>query len=178
MATQTLPSEFYEALVQEITEAGYYRLNPSIELRIDDDVISLVSTSTIVPFNNETSISRPKAGAARGLKLLDQSYLVAGKEVTKPVPLTSNTDDCFCVRFKRKSAAVTKVTDKHLWVSPVTDFTVTFKHGDSHSCGFRKLDGRVVGLQSKQVDKGCIVYTYPRASFSGQGFTWSVNWLS
>jgi hypothetical protein len=175
---QTVPEEFINAAIAEIEAVGYYRTDSRFELQIDDDTISLVSTSKIVPFNRTARISPPRVVAAKGLRSIEQAYHVNGSEVKAPFELGATASDHFCVRFRRRNDTVKHIADTHQWNSPVTAFKVTFKYGDTQKCGLDRLLMTRFGLTSRQIAADCTEYEYPSASLSGQGFSWFVDWLA
>jgi hypothetical protein len=176
-----VPEAFLNAAIEELKGAGYYRVEPQIEVRVDGDTISFASSSKIVTFNGAATILPPRANPANGLKLIDQIYQIDGAEVRAAMAIKSGSSDRYCARFRRKSSKVKEISDTHYWLSPVTAFVVTFQHTNLHSCGVEKLTGRLAGLApepSPEGETGRLVYKYPSASFSGQGFTWWVRWLN
>ncbi len=176
-----VPDDFFNAAIEELKGSGYYRAEPAIEIRVNKDVIEFVNTSKIVMFNGKAEVVPPKTIPAKGLKLLDEFYQIDGSEVRSPKDIDRGVTDRHVVQFKRSRTSVKQVSDTHFWLAPVTAFTVSFQHASSHSCGVEKLTGRRVGLApepSSGSETGRVTYKYPCASFSGQGFTWWVRWLS
>jgi hypothetical protein len=176
-----IPDVFLDAAIQELTTLGYYRTEPEIEVQVEGDFISFISTSKIVTFNGKASVELPTSTPTKGLSLVEEFYQIGGNEVRAPLSeVRHGAVDRYFVKFKRKNSRVKEVSDTHYWLSPVTAFVVTFQYSKSHSCGVAKLTGRPLGLPPEPSfgnGTGRIVYKYESASFSGQGFNWWVRWL-
>lgn len=175
------PPEFQIALWEEIDEAGHYRTSPAIEFVIERDVISMTMTSTIVPVGGKP-IACPQMDPAQGLAVVrgSECYFVGEQEVDLQQPkidVPEQVDDRYCVKFERTGKR-RKVTDMHIWSAPNTGFEVTFRYDQKrHDCAVEKVARPGgAGLRFERLDEDCVVFKYPKASFTSQSFTWRVGW--
>lgn len=195
-----VPNAFKEASKDELLRPGYYRhnhrLSVEIETKSNPNVIEKVvitSSAKVIATRDNVQIRPVRVEAPKGYKINEYTYKInehiihkfkstpANPSVTEfEVPynvdmhLNDVKTEVLNIVYSALSGAISKVSDKHSWDSPVDGFILDANVNDDVSVYVRTTSGKVLD-EERRFFRRYRSYSLARASFSHQGILWSVE---
>ncbi len=184
-----VPRNFLEAVGREIHGKGYYRSDCRfrIELKKEEGELHFSYSSHIVPAKPSVEMPAPKVNPPNGLdaRPISIRYRYNGEEFTigsndgATIPLGEReADECCTIIYQIQDNYSGPFRDDHRWTCPVLDgFEVTVRLPAGY-----EIEGSVLRGDSKTImgfsgtgNENEYRYVERKASFSQQGFQWSIK---